>query len=282
MDFNSILSSIMSLGKHTPQVQLTKADNPVAKPNLQQSVPFQTTSPNMISPLSGMGQFNQNQEMNMNIIKENAQKMQAYEQAVKGRPIPQQMQQAAPMPQGNTQGATSFADIITPKNPQFTDRYSNNTYNIVPELFDAIMKANIPVEQDEQAYGMPMSDYMRRLALSLGAGESTGGRNLRGDTNLPEAEQAYGGFHIRPGARKDISIDEAMDFDKAAQYVIDEMMYNKNKGVEPKQFLRGGQGNKNWNYWSGYAGEGEPGYGGMTYDDDLVRNATTSSFLRKR
>jgi len=162
--------------------------------------------------------------------------------------------------------------------------------NINPELFDAIMRAEIPVDPNEQVGGMNAQEYIRRLVMNLAARESSGGRNLYGDHTVigykdEEKKQpiydyndpnSFGAYHINklyrgdvPGQSNPISIEDSMDFDKATAYVIKEIMRNKEKkGQSYDQLI------KSWNSKSGYVNNGPK------YDVDMPRMATASAFLR--
>jgi hypothetical protein len=183
---------------------------------------------------------------------------------VKGIRTKRQIQQTPQVPQN--MGDISQGLIRKP-NPQFqNDQWANQTNPIVPELYDIIMGLqNVPNEKE--IYDIPEDQYIRSLMLELAHGESSGGRNLSGDNGA-----SRGPYHIQ---RKDISPQDAMDFQKSSEYLLNEIKKNRARGKDPNEWLR------SWNYWSGYADPGLPGYGAPKYDDDLIREATTSSFLRR-
>lgn len=153
---------------------------------------------------------------------------------------------------------------VTPGIEQYQSDYPMN-----PELYDAVMRADIPVDDpNEQVGGMNVVDYIRRLVMNQGARESSGGTNLYGDTHL--ANPSYGPYHIRAEWRTPhISKEDAMDFDKATKYIIDEILRNKKAGKNYDQWL------KSWNENSGYRGNPGP-----KYDVDIPRQATASAFKR--
>ena len=162
-------------------------------------------------------------------------------------PTPTQEPNTYPIPQ---------EAVGVPDNPGHPG-FSNQTRNIEPGLFDAIS-------------GSDTTDFIKRLMFALGAGESSGGYNLTGDSG-----NAYGPFHINqlyrgdvPGQRNPISVEDSMNPETAVEYLLAEILRNQEAGSEDKDLL------SSWNSKSGYVNNGP------RYNEELPLMATTSAFLR--
>jgi len=193
--------------------------------------------------------------MNPKMFQRNAV-MQATGQTI---PIPPK---ASEIIQEQVGGNRQALESIEPQTPGMEVYRKDMEMN--PDLFDVIMNAQIPGDPDEQVGGMRAEDYIRRMVMNLAARESSGGKNLSGDSG-----NAFGPYHINQLYRKDITPDEAMDFEKATEYVLKEINRNRKSGKNYDQWLR------SWNSKSGYVNDAP------RYDVEMPRMATSSAFTRK-